>query len=105
MAELFNNPTGIALAIIFILETFNLVTKVFENAKAWRKPAKTVDDRLTDHDRKLDNDNKRLNSLGEGQTVMIRGIKALLWHERTGNSVDKLADASEAIDNYLTEKK
>lgn len=105
MEELVKNPLGIAVALLFLLELFNLVSKVAENVRAWRKPGQTVEARLDNLDRKLDNDNKRINSLNDGQVALIKGVKALIWHERTGNSVDKLTEASDAIDRYLTERR
>ena len=105
MEELITNPLGIAIALMFLLELYNTVCKTLDNAKARRKPSQTVEDRLNGHDRKLDNDKKRIDDLTDGQVVCIKGIKALLWHERTGNSVDKLATAADEIDTYLTERK
>ncbi|MEG1358395.1 MAG: hypothetical protein RSE23_01900 [Clostridia bacterium] len=104
MQELVNNPLGISVALLFILETFNLLVRVGENVRKLRKPAQTVDDRLAEHDSKLKNDNDRLNDLAAGQAVTIKGMRALLWHQRTGNSIDKLEKAAEEIDKYLTER-
>lgn len=105
MEELLKNPLGVGLALVFLLELFNLVTRVAQNIRVWRKPGKTVEERLASHDRMLDNDNQRIDSLNAGQVVIIMGVKALINHERTGNSVDKLAEALEDIDKYLVKKK
>ncbi|NLV59180.1 MAG: hypothetical protein GXY67_10500 [Clostridiales bacterium] len=105
MEEFAKNPLGVVVALVGIMELFNLVSKVADNIKAWRKPGLTVDARLDCHDRMLDNDNKRIDSLTDGQVALIKGVKALIWHERTGNSVDKLTEASDAIDQYLTTRR
>lgn len=105
MEAIMDNPLGTALALLFLLEFFNLITKVAENLRTWRKPAQATEERLDRHDRLLDKDNKRLNDLSEGQSVLIQGVRALLWHGRTGNSVDKLSEAAGAIDKYLTDRK
>lgn len=52
-------------------------------------------------DQKLDMDKKRIDSLEEGQKAICRGVLALLNHEITGNSVDKLKDAQSNMTEYL----
>lgn len=60
----------------------------------WRR---SVDD-------KLGKDNKRIESLEEGNRVICRALIALLSHEINGNSVDKLSKAMADLNNYLIER-
>ena len=53
---------------------------------------------------KLDRDNKRLNTLEDGQKVMLRGINALISHEINGTSVDKLNKSQSEIMEYLIDR-
>lgn len=77
-------------------------------AKNWRDLRKPSDDLVKwrrDTDEKLDRDNKRLNTLEDGNKVLCQGMLAMLNHEITGNSIDKLRIAQEAMQNYLINRR
>lgn len=66
-----------------------------------RKPSKDVN-------KKLDNDDKRLNELEEDMKeirtilpMLLRSQYVILQHMRTNNSTGKIAEAEEEINNYL----
>lgn len=66
-----------------------------------RKPSQDVN-------KKLDNDNKRLNELEEDMKeirtilpMLLRSQYVILQHMRTNNSTGKIAEAEEEINNYL----
>lgn len=82
-----------AALVAFALAVWGLVDKI-KNASAWKK----------DIQRKLENDNKRIDGLEEGNKAICRGVLALLSHEINGNSVDKLRSAHEGLTNYLIER-
>lgn len=76
--------------------------------KNWRDLRKPSDDLVKwrrDTDEKLDRDNKRLNTLEDGNKVLCQGMLAMLNHEITGNSIDKLRIAQEAMQNYLINRR
>jgi hypothetical protein len=52
----------------------------------------------------LEKDYRRLTDLEEENRAFARALLALLDHEITGNSVDKLKDARAALQTYLIEK-
>ena len=52
----------------------------------------------------LDRDNRRLNSLDEGNRVTQRALLALMSHAINGNDVDKLSKAKEDLEEYLIRK-
>ena len=55
-------------------------------------------------DAKLDKDNKRIESLEEGNKVICRALIAMLSHEINGNSKEKLQTALTGLQEYLIER-
>lgn len=73
-------------------------------AKNWRdlrKPSADLENWRKETDSKLDRDNKRLTQLEEGNKALCQGMLALLNHEITGNSIEKLKKAQESMTTYL----
>lgn len=68
------------------------------------KPARDLLQRVDAQDRKLDADKKRLDELETGNRAVCRALIALLDHEITGNSVDRLRGARDALNQYLIER-
>lgn len=52
----------------------------------------------------LDRDNKRLNSLDEGNRVTQQALLALMSHAINGNDIDRLSRARDDLENYLVSK-
>ena len=89
--------------------TDQIATKVMEKLQP------ELDKRFTEIDRKLAADKEaidmhtrqlnahedRVKKLEEGNKALCHGIFALLNHEVTGNSVDKLKKAESGMKNYL----
>ena len=91
----------VAAALVgFVLLIWQLVDKI----RFARKPEEDLRKWQRDTDLKLDADKKRINSLEDGQKVMLRGINAIISHEINGNSVDKLQKSQTEIINYLIER-
>lgn len=67
-------------------------------------PFKTMKRKIEKHDILLDNDNKRLLSIEKSNQMLCKSMLALLDHEITGNSVDKLKNVKSEMQNYLIEK-
>jgi len=93
------------LVVLFVLlGGIATVGKAVDVIKGWRKPAHTLEDRVTATETAITNDDKRLEALEDGQKVICKGILALLSHEINGNSVDKLTASQTEITNYLIDK-
>ena len=56
---------------------------------------------LNMHTRQINTQQSQIERLVSGQKSACRGILALLNHEITGNSVDKLKNAKEKMEDYL----
>ena len=86
-----------AVLVAFALGVWGLIDKI----KAARKPAENTAQWMRETNEKLDRDKRRIDSLEEGNKAICRGVLALLNHEITGNSVDKLKDAQSNMTEYL----
>lgn len=53
------------------------------------------------HTRQINGQQSQIDRLASGQKAACRGILALLNHEITGNSIDKLKVAKEKMEDYL----
>ena len=91
-----------------ILELFAVIIVLGNVIKAIGtiiNPLKSVVEKSKKHDELLDNDNKRISNLENGQIVIIKSLNALLGHEITGNSVDKLKSSKTELETFLIERK
>lgn len=67
--------------------------------------------RFEDYDRQLSDIYKRFDEIDERLSVMkkessmtLRGVRALMSHEINGNSIDRLTENANKIDEYLIDK-
>ncbi len=98
------------LAAVF--SGFILLSNVAEKVvKIW-KAAKAPDDQQNgrigkleermDHvEACLDNDNKRLENMGEDNRIIQRSLLALLDHGIDGNNIEQMRHAKEELQNHL----
>lgn len=77
------------------------ILSVAKNWRDLRKPSADQNKWRNDTDAKLDRDNKRLTVLEDGNKVLCQGMLAMLNHEITGNSIDKLRKAQDLMNEYL----
>lgn len=96
-----NQVKDFAIVLLAIAGFIVLMGNVIKTIKGWKEPADTFSAWKREVDRKLENDNKRLESIEEGNKVMTRGVLALISHEINGNSADKLKASQQEITNYL----
>lgn len=89
-----------AALVAFTLAIWGLIEKIHKA----KKPAEDLRRWQSETDAKLNRDNQRLDSLEDGQRVMLRGMNALISHEINGNSNDKLAKSQQEILDYLLER-
>lgn len=92
------------IVAVAILAFLVLLGNVIRTIKEWRQPGMSETEWRRSVDDKLGKDNKRIESLEEGNRVICRALIALLSHEINGNSVDKLSKAMADLNNYLIER-
>lgn len=62
---------------------------------------KLIDNKFSEIDFKLDNDNKRLLMLENDTKQILRAVNALLGHAIDNNHNGEVADAKKKLDEYL----
>ena len=100
--------TNLAIALAVVLVLMDMYLKVMSAIKAYREekhrrnhPVSSLENKMEEHEQKLKKDYERINSLEEGNRIMMRAMMAMLSHEINGNSVDKLAESMDEIEEYL----
>ena len=103
--------SNLVVALIVILLFVDVYIRVMTAIKAYREekrrknqPVDTLEERVEEHEVKLKRDYERLNELEDGSRIMMRALMAMLSHEISGNSVDKLKKSMDEIQSYLIEK-
>ena len=89
-----------AALIAFTLSVWALVEKI----RKARQPKLDLEQWQRETDLKLDKDKKRIDSLEDGNVVLCKAILAMLNHEITGNSIERLKQAQQDLQNYLIER-
>ncbi len=91
-----------------IVLCFNAVEKIAKAARAAKAPNDRQNARIEvleewrKHvDKKLNNDNERLESIEDGNRATARALLALLDHGIDGNNVRQMQDAKEGLQNHL----
>ena len=99
--------TILAIASAIVLLS-NAAEKIIAAIKAAKAPNQRQDERLSDLenwrktvDDKLNNDNRRLHSIEEGNRAAQHALIALLDHGIDGNNLKQMQDAKEALQNHL----
>ena len=75
-----------------------------EEKKRKDAPVNSLEETVKDHTEKLKNDHKRLTNLEEAVRILMRSQIAQLDHEITGNSIEKLKDSKNEIQQFLIDK-
>ena len=65
---------------------------------------KLIEKRFESNERKLDNDNNRLNTLENDTKQILLSVNALLSHSINGNDTTKLKQRKEELDKYMIER-
>lgn len=112
----FEKIVGAVAMILVMIGAYNTIMTAIRNHREEKKykdsPLVKLSERVERHDILLANDKKRIDDLSEHlkrideqSTIMLRSNRALLSHEINGNSVDKLKDSMDEIDNFLIARK
>ena len=70
----------------------------------YNEQQKAIELRFKKQDEKLDNDNKRLNTLENDTKQILLSVNALLSHTINGNDTAKIKQRKEELDKYLIER-
>ena len=89
-----------AAIVVFVGGILAIIAQI----KNLRKPSSDFAHWRIQVDTKLDNDNKRLKTLEEGNKALCRGVLALLNHDLHNGNSDEMEKAQQSINDYLIEK-
>lgn len=64
-------------------------------------PLKKIKDKVDNHEQRLIKDYNRINEIEKSNNMICKCMFALLDHEITGNSVEKLKSTRADLQNYL----
>lgn len=88
---------GIAGAVV-------LLGNFFKTVGSWLAPAKRLTETVEEHERKLKNDDKRLNQQDADNQMMLKCLFVLINHDIDGNGIDKLKSTREELQEYITNR-
>lgn len=104
----FEQVIGAAAIILLMIGIYNTVMSALkthrEEKRRREQPVNNLEEKVNDHDERLDRDHKRLNDLEESNRIIMRALMAMLSHEINGNSDEKLKASFDEIQQFLIEK-
>lgn len=105
MEEIWTRVAGVLAAIVLI---GNAAKALVAGIKQIRAPNDRQDDRLNglesrlnQVDRKIDQDNRRLTAIEDGNRATQRALLALLEHGLHGNNITQMQAAKEGLEQHL----
>jgi hypothetical protein len=107
MASVANITLGQAWEwILALAAAIYAIAKAYEVIKGARRklPCQTNSEDLRQIHRALDRDKERLDRQDTANAVMFRTLLAQINHMLTGNSIDKLREARDEIQDFLTKR-
>lgn len=107
-SDLLNLFLGACGVVITGAGAFAIIYSLIQKAKA---PNRMQNERLDKHeewlkkhDALLDNDNKRLKSLEDGNKIIQKALLALLQHGIDGNDIEGMKKVKSELEQYLIDR-
>lgn len=75
--------------------------KIVKEAK---KPNDDLKAKVEKHDRLLDKDNKRLETVEASNRMILQSLLVIINHEITGNGVEKMKTVRDSLEEYLIKR-
>lgn len=90
-----------------ILGWCGFVGAVWAVVKIWKEIKKPTDDKnkmLLEHEKKLANDDKRLQEIEATDKLILQSLLVIINHDITGNGINQLKEVRDDIQEYLINK-
>ena len=104
----FEQLIGTAAVILLLVGIYNTIMGAIKTAREEKKlknqPVNTLESKVDDHAKKLQNDHERITELEKSNRIIMRALVAVMSHEVNGNSTDKLQKSMEEIQEFLIER-
>ena len=104
----FEQVRNLVLLVLALLGGYNVLMTAIKNRREEKRrkdaPVNNLEEKVNEHDERLDRDHKRLNDLEESNRIIMRALMAMMSHEINGNSDEKLKASFDEIQQFLIEK-
>lgn len=108
----YESVANFVVVLFLVFGAIITIDKVLDVIKKHRKPKLTAEQELVQRqaacDRHFQRDLERIERLEKGQKqqqetdrIVLTALRAILSHEINGNSIDRMKEANEAIDQML----
>lgn len=74
---------------------------VWKIVKEIKKPNDDLKNTVAQHDKLLDNDNKRLKEIECSNRMILQCLLVIINHDITGNGIEKMKSARDELQEYL----
>lgn len=74
---------------------------VWKIVKEIKKPNDALKNTVAQHDKLLDNDNKRLKEIENSNHMILQCLLVIINHDITGNGIEKMKTARDELQEYL----
>jgi hypothetical protein len=74
---------------------------VWKIVKEIKKPNDDLKNTVAQHDKLLDNDNKRLKEIEDSNRMILQCLLVIINHDITGNGIEKMKTARDELQEYL----
>lgn len=91
-------------AILAVAGGVVLLGNFFKTLAGWLAPVTKLTATVAEHDRKLVNDDRRLNQQDADNQMMLKCLFVLINHDIDGNGIDKLKSTREELQEYITNR-
>lgn len=92
------------IVLLAIFGAIVAVDKAVQVIRGWTKPGSDLKSRVDRHDQMLANDKARLDAIEGDNRVTLTCLGAILDHQITGNSIEKMKKARETLTEHLIER-
>ena len=104
----FEQLVGLMVVALVLIGAYNTIMSAIKTHREEKKrkdaPVNNLEEQVKEHEEKLKKDHERLNELEDSNRVIMRALMALLSHEISGNSDEKLKASLDEIQKFLIEK-
>lgn len=90
--------------ILWVCGFIGAVWGVVKIYKELKKPNEDKEKMLLEHERKLSNDNERLQEIESTNNLILRSLLVIINHDITGNGIDQLKETRDDIQEFLINK-
>lgn len=77
---------------------------VYKIIKELRKPSDHLKQKVDDHTRMLDSDNRRLKEVEESNRLILQSLLVIVNHEISGNGIEGMKKTRDELQEYLVNR-